>query len=412
MQGFFILYLILSSKKIKFLYYFLNIYTADRLTFVQSHIFVQIQKPPMKIFILIVILLYLPSITFGRVIFFQGSLNEVQRTAALEGKLYFIDFYAAYCLPCKLMDQTTFMDPELGEYIKGNYLPLKLDIKAFDAYEVRNKHEVNLLPTVMIFSSKGELLESYEGSLTASKLREMLEKHNIPQNRQRAMPPPTESTYAGRERVELSRKPIDTNLPPNKPEPKEEQVMEKPVRAIRRPDKPILESVIDQPVLTITEPINQVLTVTDNIIFEEDEISTSTFSTVNPKMTLSIPKLEPVQESKPIAINTLPEKPIQAKVRSKVTGLYEFTATPHPAKGFAVQIGVFAEYSNVLNGVEHIQELFSGRKVIIHIDEIDGETVYRVVVGTFTSSAAARSFMPQIKAEGFEGFVKDLSTLK
>ncbi|NJN77310.1 MAG: hypothetical protein HC803_02445, partial [Saprospiraceae bacterium] len=109
----------------------------------------------MKISKLIIALLLLPIITFGKVIFFEGSLNEAQREAALEGKLYFIDFYASYCLPCKLMDQTTFMDPDLGEYIKGNYVPLKLNIDAFDAYEVRTKHEVKVLPTVMIFSSGG-----------------------------------------------------------------------------------------------------------------------------------------------------------------------------------------------------------------------------------------------------------------
>lgn len=375
----------------------------------------------MRIATLIIILLYLPCIIFGKVNFFQGSLNDVQRTAALEGKLYFIDFYAAYCLPCKLMDQTTFMDPELGEYVKRNYVPLKLNIDAFDAYEIRNKHEVKVLPTVMIFSSSGELLESYEGSLTASKLQGMLEKHNISKNRQKTIPPSVEPTYADNEVTpKPPRRPVVTdNVPPNKPESKQEDVVEvvtKPTITAPTPPKKTV-STVTEPVLTITKPINTPIASIDNIILEKEEKPNSTFNRVIPKPTnptLSKPKLEPVQETKPEIVNTTPSKPVQAQPepKRKVTGLYEFRATPHPAKGFAVQIGIFAEYSNVLNEVERIQKLFPERKVIVHIDEMSGKTVYRVAVGTFTSSAAARNFMPQIKAEGFEGFVKDLSTLE
>jgi thioredoxin-related protein len=362
----------------------------------------------MRVATLIIILLYLPSMIFGKVNFFQGSLNDVQRAAALEGKLYFIDFYAAYCLPCKLMDQTTFMDPELGDYIKGNYVPLKLNIEAFDAYEVRNKYEVKALPTVMIFSSSGELLESYEGSLTASKLRGMLEKYNIPKNRQKTTPPPSEAGYVEEVNATPPRKPVAIDLPPNKPEPKKEQVVIVTKPEIEKPAIP------NKPVVKITkmEPVPQPKR-TDDVKFEVEEKPTSSFNmTIIPKPRLSKPTIS-AEESKPnVAVLTTPPRVQQQEPKSKVAGLYEFRATPHPARGFAIQIGIFAEYSNVLNEVEKIQQLFPERKVIVHIDEMNGRTVYRVAVGTFTSSTAARSFMPQIKAEGFEGFLKDLSTLK
>jgi thioredoxin-related protein len=375
----------------------------------------------MRIATLIIILLYLPCIIFGKVNFFEGSLNDVQRTAALEGKLYFIDFYAAYCLPCKLMDQTTFMDLELGEYVKRNYVPLKLNIEAFDAYEVRNKHEVKALPTVMIFSSSGELLESYEGSLTASKLKEILERHNTPKNRQKIAPPAAESSYTDEVTIP-SRKPVVTsNVPPNKPERKQEQVMTtKPVITVpTSPNKPT--SRVSETVVTITKPTTSTLSSgMDNIIFEKEENPNPTFNRVILKPTkpiLSKPKFEQVEEVKPEIVNVAPSRPVsilvqtQPQPKTKVIGLYEFRVTPHPAKGFAIQIGIFAEYGNVLNEVERIQKLFPERKVIVHIDEMSGKTVYRVAVGTFTSSIAARNFIPQIKVEGFEGFVKDLSTL-
>jgi thioredoxin 1 len=365
----------------------------------------------MRIVTLIITLLHLPSIIFGKVDFFQGSLNEVQRIAALEGKLYFIDFYAAYCLPCKLMDETTFMNPELGDYVKANYVPLKLNINAFDAYEVRTKHEVNLLPTVMIFNSSGELLESYEGVLTASKLRGMLEKYNIPANRKKTTPPPVEPNYADEIEVSESAKPskaIATEAQPNKVELKKEEV------AIAKPEtsKPIssnkpVAKVISEPIAKITKPN------ADNIVFGAATNPPSSFSTkVIPKPVLIKPTLAPpIQEAKPITPQQV-SKPVQQEPKPKAKGLYEFRATPHPTKGFVIQIGIFAEYSNVLNEVELIQQLFPEHKVIVHIDEMNNTTVYRVAVGTFTSAVTARNFMATIKAKGFEGFVKDLSTLQ
>lgn len=361
----------------------------------------------MRIATFIIIILYLPSITFGKVNFFQGSLNEAQRTAALEGKLYFIDFYAAYCLPCKLMDQTTFMDPELGDYVKANYVPLKLNVDAFDAYEVRTKHEVKLLPTVMIFSSAGELLESYEGSLTASKLRAMLEKYNVPANRKKTTPPPAEPNYA--DEITTSgpakpSKPTPPNVQPNKVEPKKEQVViTKPEPSKPTPPNKPVAKVTPEPIAKITKPN------TENIVLEAETNPTSTFNTkIIPKPGLTKPTLAPpILETKPVP--TQIAKPLQQEPKTKVKGLYEFRATPHPAKGFVIQIGIFAEYSNVLNEVERIQKLFPERKVIVHIDEMNNTTVYRVAVGTFTSAAAARNYMTAIKAEGF---VKDLSTLQ
>ncbi len=344
---------------------------------------------PMKITKFIILLLFLPCILFGKVNFFEGSLNEAQRTAALEGKLYFIDFYASYCLPCKLMDQTTFMDADLGDYIKENYVPLKLNIDAFDAYEVRNKHEVDVLPTVMIFSSAGELLESYSGSMTASKLRSMLEKYNIPQHRQKTNPPAPETAYI--DIVEKPKRKI-TLTPGPTSRPLRTSVRKETLKP-RSDEKPT------------TNPIR-----ISEVTFEKDKKTTSTLTStpkkkVNQKYGLTKPKLP-----KPTTIVQIPPKPAQEKQKTK--GLYEFSAKVHPSKGFAIQIGVFAEYSSVLIEVEKIQRSFPKRKVIVHIDEINEKTVYRIAIGTFSTSTTARKFIGEVKAEGFQCFVKDLSTLK
>lgn len=376
----------------------------------------------MKTVTTILIFLLLPLLAFNKVSFFQGSLNEAQRAAAIEGKLYFIDFYAAYCLPCKLMDQTTFMDENLANYITGNYVPLKLNVDAFDAYEVRSKHEVRALPTVMIFSSSGQLLESYEGSLTASALYKMLVKHNLPQNRQKTTPPPLDNSNADMANTTTSTRPQRRprqRTTPQPPKPKPAVTQPKPPKPTVTKPKPSPKpsEVVTTPQPAVTQPASKpVKEVKPEIALNQNE-STSTMKpikairkpTANKKVQQKVttPAVAP-KETKPVK----PVGNVQNQPKPKVKGLFEFSAKKHPAKGYAVQIGLFAEYSNVLVEVEKIQQFLPDRKVIVHIDEMNGKTVYRVAIGTFDSYAAAKQYLPKIKEAGFDGFIKNLATLK
>jgi thiol-disulfide isomerase/thioredoxin len=368
----------------------------------------------MKKIIYTLLILVSPLIAYNKVNFYKGSLNDVKRTAAIEGKLYFVDFYASYCLPCKLMDQTTFMDEELGNYVAQNYIPLKLNIDAFDAYEIRADYEVQELPTIMIFSSSGILLDTYKGSLTATALRQFLRKHDLPKNRQMAKPPKKE-TFA--DEVAIS----NTNA--NTPKPTKPNVN----KVVTKTTKPNINKVLTKPTKpninkVVTKPINRAKPIISN---------TNTSLNTNTKITKPNKPVVPtkvntnnntiVLEKKPVKTSNFKAKVKKIMPNNTITlqpkpkegaGLYEFTSKKHPLNGYGVQIGLFAEYGNVLTEVEKIQLKFPGKKVLVHITEFKGKVVYRVMVGTFPSYDLARNYLPQIKANGFEAFIKDLSILK
>ncbi len=129
-----------------------------------------------------------------KVDFFTGSLTAVKDRAATEGKLYFIDFTASWCMPCRWMDETTFTDPTLANYVKNNYIAVKVDIDDFDGYAYKQVHNVKMLPSILIFNSKGKEIDRYEESLSAGRFLEILKKHNTAANRVKtrtsAPPPP------------------------------------------------------------------------------------------------------------------------------------------------------------------------------------------------------------------------------
>ncbi len=102
-------------------------------------------------------------------------------------------------------------------------------------------------------------------------------------------------------------------------------------------------------------------------------------------------------------------------VESKVIsgqGLFRFSVARQPSSGFGVQLGVFAEYGNVLIQVEKLQNIFQDEAVIVNINELGGKTVYKVLLGQFLSVAEAQGLLTRMRSKGFDGFVTDYSKLK
>ncbi len=91
-------------------------------------------------------------------------------------------------------------------------------------------------------------------------------------------------------------------------------------------------------------------------------------------------------------------------------GLFKFNVERQPAQGWGVQIGAFYEYGNVLIQVEKLQRQF-GNPVLVNINELKGKTVYKVVVGVFSSKDDAVNLFNRMKNAGINGFPRNLEDL-
>ena len=92
-------------------------------------------------------------------------------------------------------------------------------------------------------------------------------------------------------------------------------------------------------------------------------------------------------------------------------GLFRFSVERQEPKGWGVQIGAFAEYGNVLIQVEKLESQFS-MPVIVNINELNGKTVYKIIVGAFAKKADAATLMQVMKEAQVKGFLKNLKDLK
>lgn len=105
---------------------------------------------------------------------------------------------------------------------------------------------------------------------------------------------------------------------------------------------------------------------------------------------------------------TPPPTQVETNV-SKGEGLFRFSVVRQQPTGYGVQMGVFAEYGNVLIAAEKLQKQFA-ETIVVNINELNGKTVYKVIVGAFPNKNDATKLQKEMKAAGVDGFVKDLTS--
>lgn len=115
-------------------------------------------------------------------VFQNKPWEELKAQAKQEKKLFFVMFSAGYCAPCHQMEQTTFRQEKLGGFAQQHVVALKLDIQSFmnDDIMWAQQYEVNEVPTMLVFNTKGKLCNRFTGYKSAKELLAIFEKAYAP----------------------------------------------------------------------------------------------------------------------------------------------------------------------------------------------------------------------------------------
>lgn len=97
--------------------------------------------------------------------FTEGSLNDALKQAAEQNKPVFVDFYASWCGPCKMMEQHVFPLAEVGGYFNEKFVNYQLDTEAPENKELMEKYGIRNLPTLMVLNSAGEPVAVQMGAM-------------------------------------------------------------------------------------------------------------------------------------------------------------------------------------------------------------------------------------------------------
>jgi thioredoxin-related protein len=90
--------------------------------------------------------------------FFKGSWEDALAKAKETKKLLFIDAYATWCGPCKMMDKQVFVKKEVGDYYNKNFIPVKIDVESATGRPIATKYKVTAMPTYLFVDGDGKLV--------------------------------------------------------------------------------------------------------------------------------------------------------------------------------------------------------------------------------------------------------------
>jgi thiol-disulfide isomerase/thioredoxin len=301
-----------------------------------------------KTTLLLFISFCLSASAFAEITFIQGDLRMAKERAAREGKLILLDFWASYCTPCRMMEEYTFTDPDVEEYINAHYIPVKVDIQSFDGYDLKNQYKVSVLPTMIVLSSKGGQVGRHEETFSASRLIPILEKYNLPSNR------------------------IKTSTP-----------------------------MVAYNASTGYSNTNNTRVMNSSISKKEKELTTNN-SKVTKRETI-VATTTPPSVKEPIRAI----KPTSGMPNIAVTGAVFTKAQPNT---FAIQVSAYFDEVQLKEGVEEAKKDFGGKqKIFVSKRKEGGRFVYRILIGQFSSKPSADKYM---KSNAINGIVKDFEILK
>jgi len=116
------------------------------------------------------------------------ALDDLQELNKKEPRKVFIDIYATWCGPCKLMDKKTFADPTIVEYVNDNYYAVKLNGegkkqvnifgKTMTEAELAYAFKIRGYPSIVFMDESMQPYEPVAGYIPAQNFIKMLKQFN------------------------------------------------------------------------------------------------------------------------------------------------------------------------------------------------------------------------------------------
>lgn len=116
--------------------------------------------------------------------FFTGTWQEVLAEAKNRQKLIFVDVYATWCGPCKMMERNVFRRGQVGEFFNDNFINYRLDGETDQGPRIARQYGVTGYPYFLFVDYQGELIHSAGGYFPPQDFLQVASRALSPENKE------------------------------------------------------------------------------------------------------------------------------------------------------------------------------------------------------------------------------------
>jgi thioredoxin 1 len=104
------------------------------------------------------------------IVFIENSWIEALHQAQVQNKYIFVDAYASWCGPCRLLKNTTFKDKKVADFYNQNFINLSMDMERGEGPDLASQWGITAYPTLIVFDSNGKPVFGTMGYMRAKDL--------------------------------------------------------------------------------------------------------------------------------------------------------------------------------------------------------------------------------------------------
>ncbi len=91
-----------------------------------------------------------------KIIFLENDWNAAVKKASAQKKYIFVDCYATWCGPCKMLKMRTFANRKVADFFNKNFINISIDMEAGQGPQLAQKWQIQAYPTLIIFDENAK----------------------------------------------------------------------------------------------------------------------------------------------------------------------------------------------------------------------------------------------------------------
>ena len=114
--------------------------------------------------------------------FEQDSFSNILSKAKKENKLVFLDAYATWCGPCKMLEKNVFSQKEVGDFYNLKFVNAHFDMEKGEGISIAKKYAINSYPALLFINGDGDVVYKTAGFMSVPEFIELGKNAANPDN--------------------------------------------------------------------------------------------------------------------------------------------------------------------------------------------------------------------------------------